>query len=103
MVPAADAVLATKVQFPGLEIFGSSVDVRSTAIPRPLRIPTIFAPQYSGYKFEIQGVTEPPGATLHFSNMTIVMPDAKYSAMATSGFMEYFDLGERARVCVANR
>lgn len=72
-----------------------------------LRVPTIFAPEYSGYKFQVQGVEQPPGTILEFRNMTIVMPDAVFDSPETnfqeSSIMDYFDMGTSARVCFLNR
>lgn len=68
-----------------------------------LRIPTVFAPLYSGYKFMLQAVESPPGTTLELRNMTVVIADGVFTELHSSGMMDYFDLGTAARVCFMNR
>jgi hypothetical protein len=70
---------------------------------QPKRIPTIFAPFYSGFKFRLAGRESPPGTTLFFTNFTILVANGTYENLFTSGMMEYFDFGTAARLCVANR
>ena len=101
-VPAADAQLAPVIPFPGRQLKGKSV-LLSQSDEQPLRIPTIFAPFYSGYKFQLEGREAPPPTTLHLSNMTLLVANATYANLPTSGMMDYFDLGTSARVCVTNR
>lgn len=101
MVPSSEA-MPIPVNFPALSLKGQSVE-HTTSAGHPLRIPTIFAPQYSGYKFELEGLSQPPGTTLHVSNMTIVDANAEYANMAKSDLLDYFDFGQNSRVCATNR
>ena len=102
MIPAAEASLAPEIQFPGRQLKGRSV-LDTLADRQPKRIPTIFAPFYSGFKFRLVERETPPGTTLHFSNMTLMLPNATYENLASSGMMEYFDFGQSARTCITNR
>ena len=90
------------IQFPGRQLKGRSV-IETLSDEQPKRIPTVFAPFYSGYRFEMEGRETPPGTTLHLSNMTILVPNATYENLGTSGIMDYFEFGDSARFCITNR
>lgn len=68
-----------------------------------LRVPTIFAPEYAGYRFEVAGVDFPPGAILEMRNMTVVLPGVAFNELDASPLFEYFTMGQSARVCFMNR
>ena len=102
LVPAALATLAPVIQFPGRQLTGKSV-IDSLSDKQPKRIPTVFNPFYSGFKFRLVARESPPGTTLHFSNMTLMVQNATYDSLATSGVMDFFEFGDSARVCITNR
>jgi hypothetical protein len=101
-IPASQAKDLPPIFWPGREVKGRSVPASDSGM-QPKRIPTIFAPFHSGYKFSLAGRESPPGSVLLFSNMTLLMANATYSSFNTSGIMEYFDLGTNARFCFINR
>jgi hypothetical protein len=101
-VPASQAIELPEIAFPGLHISGHSV-VDSVSEEEPKRIPTVFAPFYSGCKFRLAERESPPGTTLFLTNLTLLVANGTYESLFTSGMMDFFSLGTAARICVANR
>jgi hypothetical protein len=101
-VPAWQAQEVPLITFPGRQFTGHSV-LDSVANLHLKRIPTIFAPFYSGFKFKLAGRQSPPGTTLFLTNLTLLVANATYDNLFTSGMMEYFTFGTYARVCFSNR
>jgi hypothetical protein len=71
-IPARQAKPFPKIHFPGRQLTGHSV-LDSVTDMQPKRVPTIFAPFYSGYKFSLAGRESPPGTTLFLTNFTILV------------------------------
>ena len=93
------------VQLPGAQIDGQSVMDRNGG-EQPLRIPTVYAPFQSGTVFDFgpgQQTGNEPGVALRLSNITLVLPNVTYSELSTSGFTNFFNLQDNARVCITNR
>lgn len=91
----ADATKEIVVESPGRLFTG-----KSTPGPEEgLRIPTVFAPFYSGFSFrvveEAQG-DRPP--IIVFRNMTFFVPNTTYLELPTSRALDYFELGH-VRLC----
>jgi hypothetical protein len=101
-VPPEKARVLGPVTFPGLQFTGTSVALDKNGKPK-LRIPTVFSPFHNGVRFQVPQHSETPGTTLHFSNMTVALPNVTYEGLYDSGFMKFFDLGERAHLCFSNR
>ena len=102
LVPAADASRAPTIEFPGVMLQGeSALDTLSAS--KPKRIPTVFAPFRAGTVFSLAGRQAPPGVTLAFSNMTLLLPNVTYEGIYQSGLMDFFDMGGGARFCFTNR
>lgn len=101
-VPASEAVSAPVLELPGATISGKSVPDNQGA-NQSKRIPTVFAPFHAGVKFPIAGVQAPPGVTLSFSNVTLLLPNVTYEGIYQSGFLDFFELGQSARICFTNR
>eukprot|EP00892_Ulva_mutabilis_P003297 jgi/Ulvmu1/1339/UM011_0067.1 len=101
-VPAWQAVELTEVPFPGVEARGGS---RGGGIgPRSRRIPTVYAPFHSGFRFRIDD-DDGKTAIVNLSNMTILVPNATYEGLGSSGLLDFFSLGDgqpNDLVCVQN-
>lgn len=90
------------IEFPGVALRGESVlDTLSTKQPK--RIPTVYSPFHAGWKFRVDSRESPPGVTLNFSNVTLLLANVTYEEIYESGFMDFFDLGRSARFCFTNR
>lgn len=70
---------------------------------QPRRIPTVLSFFHTGTKFRIEGSTSPPGASLYFSNVTVLVANASFAYLHSSGIMDFFELGKIARFCFMNR
>jgi hypothetical protein len=101
-VPAWQAQEVPVIVFPGRQFTGHSV-LGSVANVQLKRVPTIFAPFYSGFKFRMAGRESPPGTAVLFTNITLLVANATYETLFTSGMMDFFALGTLARVCFSNR
>jgi hypothetical protein len=101
-IPAWQAKEVPKIVFPGRQFTGHSV-LDSVTDEQPKRIPTIFAPFYSGFKFKLAGRDSPPGTTLFLNNLTFLVANGTYEDLFTSGMMDFFSFGTAARMCVSNR
>ena len=102
-VPAAEAQELTLVTFPGVEARGASMG--GGVGPRSRRVPSVYAPFHSGFKFRIDD-SDSDTAIVNLSNMTILIPNATYEGLGTSGFLDFFSLAdgqEQDLVCVQNR
>lgn len=100
-IAAVDAATAP-VAFPGGTIRGESV-LDTLSVSQPLRIPTVFAPFHAGTVFSLEARDVPPGTSLTFSNMTLLLPNVTYESIYESGFTDFFDMAGSARVCFTNR
>lgn len=80
-----------------------ATDTPSGNVAQPRRIPTVFSPFHAGTIFKLSRREVPPGVTLNFQNMTLLLPNVTYDGIFVSGFMEYFELGRSARFCFTNR
>eukprot|EP00892_Ulva_mutabilis_P007870 jgi/Ulvmu1/5455/UM226_0003.1 len=100
-VPASAATRTPIVKFPGFALTGRSMG-ESAAGPQQHSIPTVFAPFHAGTIFQLAGRESPPGVTLNFSNMTLLLPNVTYEGIYQSGFLDFFDIGQRARFCFTN-
>nr|BAV58352.1 hypothetical protein [Ulva partita] len=101
LVSPAQARKTPIIEFPGVALRGESVlDTLSTK--QPNRIPTVYSPFHAGWKFVVDSREAPPGVTLNFSNMTLLLANVTYDGIYESGFMEFFDLGRSARFCFTN-
>ena len=94
-VPASKSVVTEEVQHPGAEIMGKNTNGQG--------FPTVWAPFRSGWVFQTADSTAQPGTVLHFSYITLAMPDVTYGGIYASGFMDYVDLGDKGLVCITNR
>ena len=94
-VPASKSVVTEEVQHPGAEIMGKNTNGQG--------FPTLWAPFRSGWVFRTADSTAKPGTVLHFSYITLAMPDVTYGGIYASGFMDYVDLGDKGLVCISNR
>ena len=104
LVPASDATPTSTVEFPGVALRGESVlKTPPLSVTQPKRIPTVFAPFRAGTVFTLAGRQAPPGVTLNFSNMTLLLPNATYKGIYKSGLMNFFDIGKHSRFCFTNR
>ena len=101
-VPATEAAAAPLVEFPGVVLQGESV-LATLGMRQPRRIPSVFAPFRARTILRVAGREAPPGATLNFSNMTLLLPNVTYDGIYNSGFMDFFELGRSARFCFTNR
>ena len=103
-VPASVASDSVMVEFPGIQLSGTSTPELSADGPGlPARIPTVFAPFYAGTRFVLGDRQAPPGVTLHFANVTLLLPNVTYTGVFDSGFMDFFEMGRFARMCFSNR
>jgi hypothetical protein len=100
-IPAWQAKGLPEIGFPGRQYTGHSV-LDSVTEEQPKRIPTIFAPFYSGFKFKLAGRDSPPATTLFLTNLTFLVANATYQDIFASGMMDFFTLGTVSRLCVAN-
>lgn len=101
-IPAAEATFAPVMQHPGRQLTWKSVlDTLSPQQRR--RIPTISAPFYSGYKFELEDKSQPDCTISHFTNITTMIANDTYEHLATSGLLDFFQLGTYAVICITNR
>eukprot|EP00892_Ulva_mutabilis_P008873 jgi/Ulvmu1/6358/UM029_0066.1 len=101
LVPPSDTNSTPVIDFPGVALRGESVlDTLSTKQPK--RIPTVYSPFHAGWKFIVAGKEVPPGVTLNFSNMTLLLANVTYEGIYSSGFMDFFNLGRSARFCFTN-
>lgn len=102
LVPPSHAQVTPIIDLPGVVLQGESLlDTLSTEQPK--RIPTVFAPFHAGWIFRTDSRDAPPGVTLQFSNMTLLLSNVTYEGIYESGLMEFFDLGTSAQVCFVNR
>lgn len=102
-VPAEEAEEVQLVSFPGVEARGWSVG--SGRGPRAQRIPTVYAPFNSGYKFRIDD-SDGETAVVNLSNMTLLMPNSTYEGLGDSGLLAFFGLDggqPQDLVCIQNR
>lgn len=102
-VPAEEAEEVQLVSFPGIEARGRSMGVGRG--PRAQRIPTVYAPFSSGYKFRIDD-SDGETAVVNLSNMTLLVPNATYDGLGDSGLLAFFGLDggqPKDLVCVQNR
>jgi hypothetical protein len=101
-IPAWQAKEVPAIVFPGRHFTGHSV-LDSVTDEQPKRIPTIFAPFYSGFRFKLAGREVPPGTSLFLTNLTFLVANGTYENLFTSGMMDFFSFGTAARMCVLNR
>jgi hypothetical protein len=76
---------------------------RTLAEGQPKRIPAIFAPFYANTLFQLAARQTPPGTTLHFANMALLVANATFESLESSGVMDYFKFGTASRVCISDR
>lgn len=102
LMPPHQTKVTPMIGFPGVALRGESVlDTLSTKQPK--RIPTVYSPFHAGWTFRVAPRESPPGVTLNFSNMTLMLANVTYDGIYDSGFMEFFDLGRSGRFCFTNR
>jgi hypothetical protein len=101
-VPPHKSQMLGPVYFPGTQLDGHSVMPKKSG-QQPLRIPTVYAPFHSGTVFDFGPRAGDPGVTLHFSNITLALPNVTYSELHQSGFINFFKFSDNARVCITNR
>lgn len=99
-IPPSEATPTPLIPHPGITIHGTSY----VAGPDSERtLPTVFAPFHAGTVFRVEDPPTPQGTTLHFSNMTLLMPNVTFNGIYESGFLEFFDIGDTAIICFTNR
>lgn len=91
--PAPASRVTDVLQFPGANLKGSNAG----------GFPTVWAPFRSGWVFRTSDYAGKPGTVLHFSNVTLALPGETYAGVASSGFLDYLDLGTNSHVCFTNR
>eukprot|EP00892_Ulva_mutabilis_P000789 jgi/Ulvmu1/10710/UM067_0036.1 len=98
-IPPSEATPTPLIPHPGVTIRGNSY----TAGPGSERtLPTVFAPFHAGTVFRLADNPTPQGTTLHFANMTLLMPNVTFAGVFDSGFLDFFDIGDTAIICFTN-
>lgn len=99
LIPAS-AANTTLVNTPGAHFRGVSVAEGFSNIV-PLRIPSIYNPFTAGHRFVVQ---QPNGgvSALFFSNVTLVVPNATYATLSTSGLRSFLVNTQGTRFCFSN-
>jgi hypothetical protein len=67
------------------------------------RIPTVLSFFHTGRRFVIASSASPPGVSLYFSNMTVLVANSTFTNLHSSGIMVFFELGRIAQFCFLNR
>ena len=103
-VPASEATVATTVSFRGVRLVGKSqLEASADGGGLRKRIPTVFSPFHGGTKFNISDHPSSPGVAIHFTNVTLLLPNSTFAGIFDSGLMDFFEMGRFARFCFTDR
>ena len=105
-MPACDATVTAAVWHPGVRMVGQSLIMMEACADGGglrKRIPTVLAPFHAGTKFTLSDHPSNPGVSLHFTNVTLLLPNTTFAGIFESGFMDFFEMGHSSRLCFTTR